>query len=595
MSDSSDLSSTEKLLDTIRGDTQSSPSRETVPPRPEPKDAGSSIKSSSLNNLCLGAHLGGDRLSLVLTGEAKRGSAKEVVKWQVFPYPENTDITGERFPAFLRSSLTSFLKDYKKVSIWASLETKDVKLRKLLLPNMADAKMGNAAMWALKKEIEFDPVNEVFDYQLISDIHVNGIKKKNVVAFAGTKAAVKEIKGLFKSAGYSLTGITAIPFALQNCILAKEPDIGQEPVVLVNIRRYRSEIFCLSDQGVMVARSIKTGSYSLVEALLESGMIDSNIKDVPWILAARDSLNDPGFEDMEAAARRLVGKIQRTGEYCSNMFLDNEPISKYYFFGETDNSQGFISFVGEMMPERAALFSPHQDKMAASGVTIPSSAQDRNGLIPALGIALSDNSITPNFLYTYKEKALAAKARKINLAIVAAGIAGLLVCAGIWVWFNQMEAGIVAKRTAIEKQLSQYDVQVTRDVLNKKIAQARKKTETMRQYTTDYVPLAVISELCFLTPENISLTSMDAGLTEDKNNNSEGKKGKGNTSSGSKRHMRVQGVVSAEFTALEATLTGYVISLGDSPLFGEIILEDKKVEQNGEDSILRFTADMEIH
>ena len=97
---------------------------------------------------------------------------------------------------------------------------------------------------------------------------------------------------------------------------------------------------------------------------------------------------------------------------------------------------------------------------------------------------------------------------------------------------------------------------------------ARKKTETMRQYITDYVPLAVISELCFLTPENISLSSMDAGLIEEDNNNAEGKKGKGNAASESKRHMRVQGVVSAEFTALEGTLTGYVISLGDSPLFG---------------------------
>ena len=112
--------------------------------------------------------------------------------------------------------------------------------------------------------------------------------------------------------------------------------------------------------------------------------------------------------------RRLVGKIQRTGEYCSNMFLDNEDISRYYFFGETDNSQGFISFVDEMMPERAALFfTPFQDKMAAAGVTVPSGAQDRNGLIPRPGHCPCQITVSPltSFIHT-KRKPLRPKPEK---------------------------------------------------------------------------------------------------------------------------------------------------------------------------------------
>ena len=592
MTDSRDLSSTEKLLDSIRGDTPPQAlARKTVSPRPEPK-ASSSLKGNALNNRCAGAYLGGDRLSLVLTGERKRGGAKEVVKWQVFPYPENTDMKSEQFPAFLRSALASFLKDCKNVSIWAAIETKDIKLRQLTLPNIPDAKLANAAMWALKKEIEIDPVNEIFDYAFLSDVHVSGVKKRNVVAFSGDKAAVKGLKALFKSAGYSLAGVTATPFAIQNCILTGQPDTGGRPVVIVNIRRTRSEIFCISEQGILVARSIKTGSYSLVEPSMESGMVDENITDIPWILAARERLDDPGFEEMEASAGRLLGKIQRTGEYCSNMFLENEPVATYYFFGETDDSRAFINFSEEMIPDRATLFFPFQNDPDSIGLTMPTGAADRNGVIPALGIALSDKTITPNFLYTYKEKALDAKAKKINIGIIAAGIAGLLVCAGVWFWFDRMENLEVAKRISVETQLAKYETRVTKDVLNKKIAQAKKKMEMIRQYANDYVSLSVISEVCALTPENIDILTLDAGFSEpvDKDKKVKNKKRIGERG----RHMRLQGVVSAEFTALESTLTGYVMTLGDSPLFGNIEVENKKIEQKKGLNILNFTVDMEI-
>ncbi|WP_035235468.1 hypothetical protein [Desulfobacter vibrioformis] len=592
MTDSSDLSSTEKLLDSIRGGTPPQAfSREPVSSLPESKGC-SSLKGNTLNNLCAGAYLGGDSLSLVLAGETKRGGAKEVVKWQVFPYPETTDIKSERFPAFLRSALASFLADCKNVPIWAAIETKDVKLRQLTLPNIPDARLANAAMWALKKEIDIDLVNEIFDYEFISDVHGSGVKKKTVVAFSGDRAAVKGLKTLFKSAGYSLAGITATPFAIQNCILAGQPDTGGQPVVIVNIRRHRSEIFCMSEQGILVARSIKTGSYSLVEPSMESGMVDGKITDIPWILAARGRLDDPGFEEMEAAARRLLGKIQRTGEYCSNMFLENEPVAKYYFFGETDDSRAFISFSEEMIPGRVTLFSPFQNDPGAMGLAMPTSAADRNGVIPALGIALSDKAMTPNFLYTYKEKALDAKAQKINMGIIAAGIAGLLICAGVWFWFDRMENQEVAKRTSVETQLAKYDFQITKDVMNKKNDQARKKIEMIRQYVNDYASLSVISEVCALTPENIDILTLKAELAESVDNDPKAKNKK--KLEDRVRHMRLQGLVSAEFTALESTLTGYVMALDGSPLFGNIDVENKKIEQKKDLNTLNFTVDMEI-
>ncbi len=336
-----------------------------------------------------------------------------------------------------------------------------------------------------------------------------------------------------------------------------------------------------------------TGSYTLAENYIESGEQGNGSADVLKILAARTAKDDPDFEPMEAAASRLLGKIQRTGEYCSNIYLSNDPIAKYLLFGETDNCRAFMEYAQELIPDRVNLFSPSQDNVTALGVQLPQDAAERNGIIPALGLALSHNDHTPNFLYTYIERAVEAKTRKVNTGIIAAGLVGLMICAGTWFYFSQVEKGEIEKRTAIETQLAGFKTSVTQDVLNRKIADAKKQVDTVRQYADDYLSLAVMNEICTLTPENISIETFDADfIEEDATETPKNKRAK--TQEAKKKHVKITGIVSAEFTSLESTLTGFVITLGDSPLFGDIDLNDKKVEQKGDSSILKFTAEMEI-
>ena len=113
----------------------------------------------------------------------------------------------------------------------------------------------------------------------------------------------------------------------------------------------------------------------------------------------------------------------------------------------------------------------------------------------------------------------------------------------------------------------------------------------INRYAHDFQSLAIIHEICALTPQKISLTSFDSDFTkndpgEDKNEKKKQVK--------NKKSVIIKGVVKAEFTELESSLTGYVIKLGDSPLFGDITLLDKKIEEKADSSILKFTADMEI-
>ncbi len=111
--------------------------------------------------------------------------------------------THARFPSFLRSTLTEFLGRHKTVPVWTAIDSRDLKLRNLTIPDISDAKVANAALWGLKKEVEVDPEKEIFDFDFIETVQTGGIKKKNVVAFAGDRKQILALKQVFADAGYS--------------------------------------------------------------------------------------------------------------------------------------------------------------------------------------------------------------------------------------------------------------------------------------------------------------------------------------------------------------------------------------------------------
>lgn len=592
MNESNVINSTEKLLNTIRGGALPSPEKPIIPLKYAQHEA--SLKVNIRNSLTAGVFIEDRFISLVLTGERNLRSGRELLKWAHVEIPIHLDIDNINFSSFLRSSLSEFFGKYKNVAIWTAIDSKDLKLRNLNIPDVPDAKAANAALWGLKKEFEIDAENEIFDYEFIEETQVNGIKKKTVVAFAGDKKQIFFLKQLFSTAGYPLTGITTMAFAMQNFIWTNKIKAGPMPIVIVNVARYYSEISCLSDKGVLLTRNIRTGSYSLVEELLD--IKDEAVKntDITGILTSALVQNSPEFKLIEPSIDRLLGKVIRTGDYCSNNFAANEPVSKFLFFGETDDCKAFMEYTAEQLAGKVEKFSPFGDQSLPLSVKMPLGALERAGIIPALGIALSENEYTPNFLFTYLQRSIEAKYRKMNWAIAAACLVCLMICRGVWGWMNTLKNTELSQKAAIEKQLTQYTPIVTQQLLTEKISSAKKKSEMLNQYARDYIPLAVISEICSLTPKKISIISFDSDFTKTSPETNKSPAEKKEPQEEKKRSVTLKGIVTAEFTDLESTLTGYVITLGDSPLFGDIRLKDKEIEKKANSTILKFTAEMEI-
>jgi hypothetical protein len=61
-------------------------------------------------------------------------------------------------------------------------------------------------------------------------------------------------------------------------------------------------------------------------------------------------------------------------------------------------------------------------------VTIPDLPAEKESFVPAIGIGLSSNELTPNFLFTYRHREKQNRARQIRIGISAASIAFWRCC-----------------------------------------------------------------------------------------------------------------------------------------------------------------------
>ncbi|MFH1154504.1 MAG: hypothetical protein V1793_11880 [Pseudomonadota bacterium] len=582
MTGKTELNSTERLLSTIRG-AEAPPlfgveAAEPAKAVPNPGLKSSSHRKISGKRSTVGVYIEPDQISLALV-EGKSSSGKLLTRWVYASIPEGMDIQNEAFPSFLKRTLSEFIGKAGSLDIWTTISSKDFKIRTVVIPDLPAAKKANAAFWGLKKELDIVAENEIFDFEALDEFFDGGIKKQKILAFSCPREEVNHLRQVFAKAGYPLTGITAIPFALQNFVRTGATNEELPSLFgMVHVAREFTEITCFSDSAIILVRNIKTGAHSLEDEYDISSM------------------------------DRLAGKIARTNDYCSQQYAANEPVTLNLVFGETDDSPMFMEHVSAALSSRVVRLDPFQNHLAQPGILVPPSrAKARAGVIPAFGIALSVNALTPNFLYTHVHKTKDRKYRRMNLGIGAGFLVCLAVCLGIYFW----QASVLAKKTSqlasIDTQLSAYEPRVTQELIASLISKAKACQELESGYAAFIVPLAVINEVCTLTPDTITLSSLelDTGADEKaqgKTNNAMAKSVEAQAPAKSDKNLKparvvlIRGVVKGESTSLESALTGYILRLGDSPILGSISLVSKEAQKlkNNQGDALIFNASMEV-
>jgi len=620
-----EISSTERLLDLIRDDGKEDAKlidhsyRESINRRLK------GIISNPVSfkkSVSVGVDLGHDDLKLIKINRISDHKF-EMLDYARVPFESENDRDSPKFYQFLRPVLANFCNGTKTPEIWCTISSARVETRRLRIPKVTQKQLPNSVYWSFQKIMPFNEKENLFDFEMLGEVEDGNSTKIDVMAYTAIHSEIKELRDLFNKAGFPLTGISIVPFAFQSLLRAGRIITQENHVASLYIGRDWSRIDIFSDGNLMLSRGIKAGMKTMIEALktemegnlFEPSLAKSHKDDAARIEAAKEALNHelsqanqlffgavhdapptvtgPGqrnpredqiFKMILPALERLVRQVERTLRHFS-MNYENARVTKIYTSSGVNPHQRIISYIGEELGIPTETLNPFMDgPNFLSLIPSPDHISEQSSFVPAMGMALSSNTLTPNFLCTYKDKQKAIRNQRVNRSIIAGFFLMMILCVGI---------SFLQKRTLDQKEyqklqarqrLENIAVRVDKNLVLKLVEAIRSKNQEIQRIGKKYIGLAVVGEVTDLTPPNVRLLNLTALLRD----------GPVEKKLDKSRVLVLNGVVSGDRMSLESTLAAYLIELNNSPLFEKPEISKKSFELHRGIEVLKFTASLKI-
>lgn len=630
MANNDRISSTEKLLNLIRSDTSTSDKTPGTPSPTKVPTSGSSKIVPFQKGITVGVDIGDQDLKLAKVNQISAQQWK-LQNYTRIPFESHISIESQEFADFLKSALADFYGPSKKIQLWTSVSSAHVGVHRILIPRVEKGKIANAVFWASKKEIAFDEKEAILDYEVQGEVVGKGINKFSILVYTAPKSEVERITSLFEEIGFPLTGITTIPFAYQNLFMTRWLPTIEGTIGNLYIGMDSSRVDLFHRERLVFTRHTRTGLNSMCEALTEeynrrkSGEapeIPIEVEEIEMPEEEKDALlksieelpamtiedairvllslspdapsltdEDPGselkdeeiFEMIRPAVERLTRQLERTVQYYEN--LGNDRIMKIFISGGIDTYyKPFIDNIGDQLGIDVDIIDPlGEEDHFMDSIELPGSISKRISFIPVIGLALSDNSYTPNFIFTYKEKGKVAGVRRLNRSLSAAFLCILAVCAGIFLWQLHLAELKETKIAQLDSELSRYTQKVDQNLILLTAARLKTRRKESKAYSEKYLGISLLSDLSAMTPSHIRLLNVMAdfgGIAKDKESIS--------------KSLSVDGIILGTRGTFESSLAGYMMKLDSSPLFGQVKIAKSKVEYYGRRRVLHFTLDIRL-
>jgi len=632
-----EVTSTERLLDLIRTDSESDYNAAAAGSN---KSLGHRLKNIFNNPVSLrkvvsiGIDLGHEDIKMVKISRVS-SQKYEMLEYERIPFEENIDRKSPHFPQFLRTVLTDFCGSSKKIDLWCTISSARVETRQIRIPEVNAKQIPNTVYWSYKKISSFDETQNIFDFEILGGVEEAGRPKIDVMAYTAPRSEVKELKDTFARAGYPLTGISIVPFAFQSILRAGIIETDEANVSSLYIGRDWSRIDIFSEGNLMLSRGIKAGVKTMIEALrteiegnlFELSVAKSPTKDSARIRAIRKKLKneldqahqlffgvihdtapsvlderqrllkeDKIFKMILPALERLVRQVERTLRHFSLNF-DNARVGKIYISSGVNPHPRIVDYIGEELAIPTETLNPFAD--SANFISLapsPDDPSEQSSYVPAMGMALSNNALTPNFLHTYKDKQKTVRTQWVNRGIGLAAVLIMLLGVGVFFWQDQQVSDKEYKLLQLQRQLANVTLRVDKALILKLVDETQANRRQIRDIGQKYFGLAVISELTQLTPPSVRLLSISTTLGSPPAEKPGKKKGnnKGKKKGAGKKMLVLDGIVRGDRLILESTLAGYLMELKNSPMFDQPRISKKSFELYKEKDALRFTARLNL-
>lgn len=625
-----DISSTEKLLDLIRGKSDTASDSTSIAPR---QSTTSSLKNSLIQafplkkKIVVGVDIGGGELKMVKIGQAL-DRKQEMLGYSSLPFESDMSIDNPQFSIFLQSALNDFCGDLKNVEIWSAISSANVTTRYLRIPLVPKKQIANAVYWTFKKEVSFNENKEIFDFNILGEIAEDGDEKIEIMSYAAPKREISQLKHIFSKSGYPLTGISIVPFALQNLVRSQWIETDGENTCTLFIGSDWSRIAIFSKGNLVLSRDIKAGIKSMIASISEQAdnglpeqsvvtddadgtAMSVNLDDTTQIdeeqaqrlffTITHDSLTltdvesgleykaDDIFKMILPALERVIRQVERTIKHFSLNYKDGG-VNKIFISGEVSGNRRIVDYIGDQLSlnvDTIDLFT--SNPFLSSDVSVPDSELERGAFVPAVGMALSNNSTTPNFIFTHEEKEKHTKFLLINRSFIAAFLLLLALCIGVSFWQSDKLDRKRATLSQLQQELEQHSPILDQNLIIKMVAKVQRKTDTLDAISKRYLGMALISEISELTPSNISLFSIIAEFGQPFAYNQEEKESKDKN-----KLLNIEGVIFGDRMKLETSLADYIVKLKSSPIFSRPVIKKRSFKFFEDKEVLQFTVQLDL-
>ncbi len=632
MAKQDELSSTERLLELIRdSDAETLPAGSGEKPRGRPwPTLLSSSFSLTRGNLAVGVDLGREDLKLV---KVKRISEHKIELIEFVRVPFDPEIPRDHpsFPQFLGSALSKFCGTAKTVELWTTIPSARVETRHLKIPKVSPNQIANSAFWSYQKHSAFKEPETIFDFDLLGEAEEGGVKKIAVMAYTAPRQVVEELQELFLRAGFPLTGISIVPFAFQTLLRSGRIQTHGVAVSSLYIGRDWSRIDIFSDGNLLLSRGIKAGIRTMVEALqheieqnwFELTLAKSPTTDQNRIRAIKTRLkqeleiaqsvffspvHEPAaeavadrqlaikeeriFQMILPALERLVRQVERTIRHFGINF-DNARVEEIYVSSGVELHPRILDYISDELGLPIEIIDPFAEGEHFTALSAaPDSGAVKSSFAPALGMALANNSITPNFLHTHKDKRKTSIARNINRGVLAGFLILILACTGFAFRQEQQIKERDFQKASLQNQLSSFDLRVDKNLILKLVDRIRTQNRSLQGIGNNFLGVAVLGEVANTTPASVRLLSITTRLGSPVHPAPAGKAaGKAEPP---KKMLILDGVIFGDRATLEADLAAYLMALRNSTLFKQTTISKKSVETMDNQPVIRFTAQLDL-
>jgi hypothetical protein len=271
-------------------------------------------------------------------------------------------------------------------------------------------------------------------------------------------------------------------------------------------------------------------------------------------------------------------------------------VNRIYISGIVNAYRPLIDYIGEQLGIESGVMDPLDPSIPyITGFTAPATASEKVSLAAAVGLALSDNTRTPNLLFTYKEKEKMATVGRVNRVILLTLAAIIISGLTVFAWQERVASKKKATISDLNQQFASLNLMVDSKLILQMAAKDREERRLKKEYGERYMGLAVLSELSALTPENIRFLKLKAilGGKAPEKANPAAKPGEAGA-----KTLEIEGLVLGERSMLEGYLSSYVLKLKGSPLFKETTVQKSVAEvlpQNkAEGEVLHFVLNVKL-